>query len=198
MKEVKRIGLLCALCCVMAVTFFYSGVEAKAQSRQYISGTIVGISGRFAGRSRPFTLITNSYTTPAQVQELNDALQGGGQDRLLNTLSGMSAGRVQIGTGVGVPANAIIASPWGDGGTKLTVFYQRNINFYELRYGTRSSDYRIGYAEIFIDRNGKGEGTLIPAARVRLRDGNTWEVEDFGAFPARLMGLRASGRVAPR
>jgi len=35
---------------------------------------------------------------------------------------------------------------------------------------------------------------LIPAARVRLRDGNTWEVEDFGVFPARLMGLRVRGR----
>jgi hypothetical protein len=31
---------------------------------------------------------------------------------------------------------------------------------------------------------------LIPAARVRLRDGNTWEVEDFGTYSARLMGLK--------
>jgi hypothetical protein len=110
----------------------------------------------------------------------------------------MNAGRVQIGTGVGVTANADIADPWGDGGTKLTVFYQRNISFYELRYGARSENYPIGYAEIFLDREGKGAGTFIPAARVRLRDGNTWEVEDFGVLPARLMGLRASGRVLPR
>jgi hypothetical protein len=114
---------------------------------------------------------------------------------LLRVLSGMDAGRVQIGSGVGVPANAIIVDRWGEGGTKLTVFYQRDVRFFELRYGTRSQDYRIGYAEIFLDRNGRGEGTLIPAARVRLRDGNTWEVEDFGVYPARLMGLRASGRI---
>jgi hypothetical protein len=49
---------------------------------------------------------------------------------------------------------AIIADPWGEGGTKLTVFYERRINFYELRYGTRSQDYRIGYVEIFLDRSG--------------------------------------------
>ena len=79
----------------------------------------------------------------------------------------------------------------------MTVFYERNINFYELRYGARSQDYRIGYAEIFLERNGKGQGTLIAAARVRLKDGNTWEVEDFGVFPAKLMGLRSSGRVLP-
>jgi hypothetical protein len=198
MGLVKRIGLLCALCCVIGLTFILSSVEASAQSRQYINGTIVGISGRFAGRSRPFTLIVNRYTSTGQVRELNDALQSGGQDGLLRALSGMNAGRVQVGTGVGVTANAVIADPWGEGGTRLTVFYQRNIGFFELRYGTRSEDYRIGYAEIFLDRNGKGQGTFIPAARVRLRDGNTWEVEDFGIFPARLLGLRASGRVLPR
>jgi len=95
-------------------------------------------------------------------------------------------------------ANVVIAEPWGDGGTKLTGFYERNIRFYELRYGTRSQDYPIGYAEIFLDRQGQGQGTLIAAARVKLKEGNTWEVEDFGTFPARLMGLRASGQVLPR
>ncbi|HKQ99988.1 MAG TPA: hypothetical protein VJT09_04905 [Pyrinomonadaceae bacterium] len=194
----KRVGLLHALCCAVAVAFFLSGTEARGQSSQHISGTIVGISGRAAGRSRPFTLIVNRYTTPGQVRELNDALQSGGQDALLRVLSGMDAGRVQLGTGVGVTANAVIADPWGEGGTKLTVFYERNISFYELRYGARSENYRIGYAEIFLDRNGKGEGTFIPAARVRLREGNTWEVEDFGVFPARLIGLRSRGRVPAR
>ncbi|PYS79535.1 MAG: hypothetical protein DMF66_02415, partial [Acidobacteria bacterium] len=85
--------------------------------------------------------------------------------------------------------------PTAEGGTKLTVLYQRTINFYELRYGARSEDYKFGYAEIYLNRNGTGEGTFIAAAKVRLRDGNTWEVEDFGEFPARLMGLRSRGSV---
>ena len=195
MKKRTRLNLLCGLCCL---ALFQEAPDARAQSSNLrINGTVVGIGGRFGGRTRPFTLIVNSFTSPNQVRELHEALRRGGEEELLRTLSGMEAGRIQIGTGVGVKANAIIADPWGDGGTKLTVIYERNINFYELRYGTRSQDYRIGYAEIFLDRNGRGQGTLIPAARVRLRDGNTWEVEDFGVFPARLMGLRASGRVLP-
>lgn len=198
MKKAKRIGLLCALCCALGVTLLSAAAEVRGQSRQRIDGTVVGIGGRMAGRSRPFSLIINSYTSPGQVRELNDALREGKQDGLLRALSGMNVGRVQIGNGVGVTANAVIASPWGDGGTRYTVFYERNISFYELRYGSRSEDYPIGYAEILIDRKGRGQGTFIPAARVRLRDGNTWEVEDFGVFPARLMGLRASGRVPAR
>jgi hypothetical protein len=201
MKRRTLLSLLVLFCCVAALAPL-APADAKGQgdgpSRLRINGTVIGIGGRFSGRSRPFSLIVNSYTAPNQVRELNDALSRGGQDQLLSTLSRMNAGRVQIGTGVGVIANAIIADPWEEGGTKLTVFYERNLAFFELRYGTRSRDYPIGYAELFLDNEGKGGGTLIPAARVRLRDGNTWEVEDFGVFPARLMGLRASGSFTPR
>ncbi|HBB94344.1 MAG TPA: hypothetical protein DC054_03045 [Blastocatellia bacterium] len=177
---------------VLCVALFYQPSEAQRNLR--INGTVVGISGRLAGRTLPFSLFVNRYTTPGEITELNGA-RGRGEDSLLSTLSHMNVGRIQIGNNVGVTANAIIATPWGDGGTKLTVLWERNINFYELRYGTRSEDYRFGYAEMFLDQNGKGEGTFIPAARVNLRNGNTWEVEDFGVLPARLMGLRASGTV---
>ena len=200
MKKRRAASLLCALVCVLATVFLYPAAEAKGQSRQTITGTVYAIArGRRGGSwTGPFRLIANSYTTTGQVRELNDALQQGGQDGLMKVLSGMDAGRVEIGPGVGIRANAIIADPWGEGGTKLTVLYERNVRFFELRYGTRSSDYRFGYAEIFLDARGRGEGTLIPSARIRLRDGNTWEVEDFGVYPARLMGLRSSGGVPAR
>lgn len=197
-----RTRILLMICCaIFGAVMFQPLPEANAQSeRQTINGTAYFINtGRFGGsRSRSFRLIVNSHTPANQVRELNDALQQGGQDEMLRVLSRLDAGRIQIGSGVGVTANAVIADPWENGGTKLTVLYQRDVNFFELRYGTRSSDYRFGYAEIFLDRNGRGQGTLIGAARIRSRSGNTWEVEDFGTFPARLMGLRSSGRVLPR
>ena len=195
----KRIllALLCALCCA---ALFQPQHNVSAQSdRQVITGTAFLIGGRTAAsRSRSFRLVVNNYTPPNQVRELHDALKNGGQDELIDKLNDMNAGRIQIGTGVGVRANAIIADPWENGGTKLTVLYERDIRFFELRYGTRSRDYPIGFAEIFLDRNGKGEGTLIGSARVKLKDGATWEVEDFATFPGRLMGLRSSGQVRPQ
>ena len=163
---------------------------------QRVNGTAVGISGRYPGRSLSFSLIINRYSSPAEVTELNQARQRS-EDELLSTVSKMNAGRIQIGNSVGVTANAIIATPW-EGGTRLIVLYERNINFFELRYGRRSADYRFGYAELLLDGNGKGQGTLISAARVKLENGTQWVVEDFGTFPARLMGLKATGRVTPR
>lgn len=198
MRTLTVLVLFAVLC---GAALFAAPAQSSSNAAVFserVNGTVVGISGRFAGRSRPFSLIINSYTPANQVRELNEALGRDGQDGLLKALSKMDAGRIQIGSGIGVTANAIIVDPWGEGGRKLTVFYERNVNFYELRYGTRSEMYRVGYAEIFLDQRGRGEGTLIPAARVRLRDGNVWEVEDFGVFPARILGLRASGSVEIR
>ena len=174
---------------------FNPATNAFAQDRYAgttITGTVYFISGPRPGRSLPFTLIVNRQTTPQEVSQLNAALQSGGQDNLMRTLTRMNAGRIQIGTGVGVTANAILVTDEGDGRTKLTVVYERYLRFGELRYGARSTNYPFGYAELYVGR-GENEGMLIPAAHIRLRNGATWEVEDFGTFPARLMGLRVRG-----
>ena len=186
-----------AVCTAAAFSTESPSIAKAARAGRTITGTVVGLGGRYGGRSRAFTLYVNSPTTPGQVQDLNDALQKG-EDELLKTLSGMNAGRISLGNNVGVTANAIIETPQAEGGSKLIVLYERTINFFELRRGSRSEDYRFGYAEIYLGRDGKGEGTLIPAARVKLQGGNTWVVEDFGEFPARLMGLRSRGSVTAR
>jgi hypothetical protein len=192
----KILVMLAVVALLFGTSTFYPGTSTLAQETGYagrtITGTVYFIAGRRPGRSMPFTLIINRLSTDDEIRQLNSMLQSGGQDELLRTLSRMDAGRIQIGMGVGVPANAIIVSDQGNGRTKITVVYQRNLRFAELRYGTRSVDYPFGYAELFVGR-GDNEGMLIPAARIRLRDGNTWEVEDFGTFPARLMGLRVRG-----
>lgn len=190
MRKSGLVFLLGALCLVAA-----SAATAMAQSRQYVQGQVVGIGGQRAGLNRPFSLTVNNYSSPDDVERLNAALRSGGQDELLRVLSKLDAGRVSIGNNVGVKANAVIATPTAEGGTKLTVLYERNVAIFEVRYGARSADYRFGYAEIYLDARGRGQGTFIPSAKVKLEGNNNWVVEDFGEFPARLLGLRSSGRV---
>ena len=194
--KTKRFVMLVGML-MLGIALLSPGTKVRAQGEglagRTITGTVYFVSGRRPGLSLPFTLIINRITPAADVSRLNAALQEGKQDELLRSLSSLEAGRIQIGGNVGVPANAIMVTDQGDGRTKITVLYQRNLRFAELRFGARSVDYPFGYAELYLGR-GENEGMLIPAARVRLRDGNTWEVEDFGTFPARLMGLRIRGR----
>jgi hypothetical protein len=190
MRKRGLVFLLAALCLVAA-----SADGAAAQSKQYVQGQVVGIGGRRAGLNRAFSLTINNYSTADDVDSLNRALRSGGQDELLRVLKGLNAGRVSVGNNVGVKANAVISTPTAEGGTKLTVLFERDVAIFERRYGTRSQDYRFGYAEIYLDARGRGQGTFIPAAKVKLEGDNNWVVEDFGEFPARLMGLRSTGRI---
>jgi hypothetical protein len=188
--------MMMAIVLLLGVVALSPATNSIAQETPYagttITGTVYFVGGPRPGRSLPFRLIINRNTSPQELSQLNEALQSGRQDALLSALSRQQAGRIEIGTGVGVPANAVIVTPGADGRTKITVLYERFVRFAELRYGARSTDYPFGYAELYVGR-GQNEGMLIPAARVRLRDGNTWEVEDFGTFPARLMGLKVRG-----
>jgi hypothetical protein len=206
MKRRTLSGLVCVLCCVACSTLALTSASAQRRGAtevratdsgrlegRTILGTVVGVGGRLGGRSYPFRLVVNHVTSAADVERLNSMLQSGGQDELLRTLSRMNAGRISIGNNVGVQANAIIETPGAEGGSRVIVLYERNLGFYELRAGARSENYRFGYAELFLGGRNGGQGTFIPAAQVRLRDGNTWEVEDFGVFPARLMGLQVRG-----
>ena len=190
----RTLGFLLCVLCVVAASAPATQAKVVQSSRLYVQGQVIGIGGRRAGLNRPFTLLVNSYTSADDVERLNQALRSGGQEELLRVLSKLNAGRISIGNNVGVRANAVISTPTAEGRTKLIVLYERNVNIYELRAGARSQDYRFGFAEIFLDSRGRGEGTFIPAAKVKL-EGVGWVVEDFGEFPARLMGLRTSGRV---
>lgn len=189
--------LLSAVCSASAPGATSYAKQRRGAASQRVVGTVVGIgAGRLSARSYsyPFTLIVNSYSSADDVARLSAAMRGGSQEELLSALSRLDAGRIAVGNNVGVRANAVISTPTAEGGTKLTVLFERNVNFFELRYGTRSADYRFGYAEIYLDRAGRGQGTFIPAAKVSL-EGDTWVVEDFGVYPARLMGMRSSGSV---
>jgi len=188
---------------IFAVAFLllaHTGFEAQGQFDRWSGRVVTGTAyyfGAFRGaQTRSFSLNINHLSSAAEVDQLNRALQAGGEDELLRTLTRMNAGRIAIGLGVGIPANAIIATEQ-DGGTKLIVLFERTLGFSELRYGARSENYRFGYAELFLG-TGQNQGMLIPAARIRLRGGNSWEVEDFGTFPARLMGLQVRGGRGPR
>src|SRR5829696_3569627 len=103
----KTSVMLVVLALLLATAAFYPGTSTSAQEEGYAGRTITGtayfIAGRRPGRSLPFTLIINRLSTPDEIRQLNSMLQSGGQDELMRTLSRMDAGRIQIGTDVGVP-----------------------------------------------------------------------------------------------
>jgi hypothetical protein len=168
---------------------FASGTSAAA--KEEYTGTVIGMGGRLGGVTRPITLVIESQTTPQEAARAVAILAESRQDGLLRELQGKKLGYFSMGSQLGRDLNFVQVTPTADGGRRILILFERWLNTFEIRYGTRSQDYPFTYIELYVDNEGKGEGTMIPAARIRFDKGdNQIEVENFGIYPARLSGVR--------
>jgi hypothetical protein len=166
------------------------GQEKKHAGKDVYTGTAVGIGGDLGNRTIPFTLEITGYTPEEAVPQMAQILETGGQDALLKALSKQKLGYFAFEGRVGRDLN-FVRKIDDERDRKLNILFERWLRMYELRYGTRSEDYQFSYIELSINDRGKGEGTFVPAAKVRFnkKKGYSLEIEDFGVFPARLMGV---------
>jgi hypothetical protein len=149
--------------------------------------------GTFGSTLNFFTLTVNSFTPDSEVSNIMEALKNGGQEGVIKALGKEKRGTIQIGSQLGRDVQAIWVTQT-DEGRKICALSERWMGFGEMRRGARSTDYPFTYIELYPDDNGKGEGSLIPAARVQSKGGNNIEVENFGIYPARLTNVKVSSK----
>ena len=178
-----------------------SAVMAQGNVKETFTGTIVsyGTGRNIRTTTNTFTLNLTGVTSDEQSQRSLGILQEGGQDALLKELSKNDFGRFSVGGRLGRTITGVRVSDVG-GKKRIFAVFERWIQFAELRGGYRSVDYPFGVIELYIDpRTGKGDGTLIEAAQIRWKrdkKSNEYvvEIENFGTWPAKLMGVTQRGR----
>lgn len=200
MKRVS-ISLLPAFCFLIVIAVSLPSIarsrgddksreKEKDSAREVYTGTAVAIGGQFGGRSVPFTLEITGHTSDEEAQQDLQTLQAQGQDALMKSIGKQKLGFFSFEGQVGRDLNFVQETDTEDG-RKIVVLFERWLKMFEVRNGTRSEDYPFTYLELYVDNNGKGEGSLIGAARVYMdkRHPGTLDVENFGTYPARLMGI---------
>jgi hypothetical protein len=75
-------------------------------------------------------------------------------------------------------------------GRTLHVVLNRPLSLREVQYFSRSSKYPFTVLELNVDKNGKGDGRLLGAAKMQMH-GDTLEFESLGIQPIRLLAVRA-------
>lgn len=148
-----------------------------------------------------FNLTITGRTSDEDAQRYLAILDDRGQDAALDAIRNNDLGNLQFPGSIGRRLNVVRESS-ANGQRRLFIVFERWTQFAEQRGGYRSLDYPFGVVEIFIDeRTGKGEGTYIPAARIRLDDNKRTgtqqlEVENFATYPVKLnnIELRGAGR----
>lgn len=194
MRKIRTIGLLVFVGLAVSVGAIYGQEKTTFTGTALIYGS--GMNTRTV--TRTFTMRVSGRTTAAEVADYLKTLESSGQEGLRNAISKNDLGQFSLGSSVGRSLNAVVVDTF-EGKTRVRAVFERWIGFGELRGGYRSVDYPFGYVEIVIDpKTGRGDGTFIPAAQIRFKHGkagaaDTVEIEDFGIFPGRLLGVRMSG-----
>lgn len=189
--KIKRVVVLCLfLCCAATPVLSGStGQESKSRTERF-AATLAVLSGPGSGRVRQVTIYISDYSSDAEAAQLAGAFADGGSRALFKVLTKLkSKGRVAPTGSTGYQVR-FIRSVQTPNGRKITMLTDRPISFLERYYGTRSSDYQYGLVELNINDEGKGEGSLIYAAKVKGISVDSIEVENFGIEPARLMKVR--------
>jgi len=173
--------------------FALSGGTATVEPGTTFSGTIV----TFNGFTRRFTLRINGFTSDSASEEYLDTLQQQGQDAFYKAINKQDLGYFALDGMVGHDLRYVTEAKT-ESGTRITAVFDRWLEPFELRYGTRSSDYPFTYIEIFVKNDGKVSGTIIGAARVRVSKDQPEAIdfENFAAYPAELIGISVSNKNA--
>mgnify|MGYP000916873706 CR=1 FL=1 len=175
--------LALALCATSAIA------QTKRGGKEVYRGNITYIGGPRGAATDFFTLTINTATPDAEVTRLMELLKRDGQDKFWDAVAKDKRGTIQIGNGLSRDLNAVWITQTAEG-RKISAIAERWLGFGELRRGARSVDYPFTYIELYVEEDGKVEGELFPAARVRAKSGNTIEVENFGIYPARLVNIK--------
>ncbi len=136
-------------------------------------------------------IVIERWSKDAELRRLQDVLvEKGGGGPLLSALQKIQprAGFVRSTNSLGWDIQLARQIVHEDGSRRIVLASDRPMSFWEAAGRPRSSDYEFMLAEIRLDKEGKGEGKLVPAASVKWnQETRALEIENYEAYPVRLM-----------
>ena len=163
--------------------------EKKKETITY-TATVVGTGAGVGAKSHPITIYINDYTSDEQVQDYLDMVAEKNPGLLRSTLEKVSGlGRIAM-TGFIGNELAVVREHDTDQGKLYNLVTARNMGFAELYISGRTTNYPYSFLQLLVDEEGKGQGTLILAARFSFDKDGKLEIESYGRQPFQLWNLQ--------
>ena len=156
----------------------------------------VDIGGAGRARAGALEIVIERWSTEEERDRLCATLIERGADALLSALQEVKprAGYIRTSSSLGWDVQYAREEPLGDGGRRVIIATDRPLSFRELWNQPRSVDYDFTLAEIRLDKDGRGEGKLVAAAKISWNpETSTIEIENYGIEPVRLTDVRGEG-----
>jgi hypothetical protein len=160
----------------------------QSRGKEVYTGTAIGMGGQMGNVSIPFTLEIDGQTSDQEVQQYKQVLETKGGAELLQAMSKNKLGTFTFEGRPGHDVNFVQERP-EEKGRSITVLFERLVRIFEVSKKTKSADYPFTCIELFVNESGKGDGSIVTAAKISLKT-NIAAIDDFGSFPARLNGVQ--------
>jgi len=128
------------------------------------------------------------WSTPEEAARLRDILAEKGADALLEAVQKMPrVGSIARTGRLGWDIRFAQEIAAAGGGRRIVIATDRPMSFWEAANQPRSADYAFTLAEVRLGPDGKGEGKLVPAAKIEYdQESKTLEIENYDVEPTRL------------
>jgi hypothetical protein len=146
------------------------------------------------GKTAVVQIDIHRWSTDEEREQLLTTLQEFGPDKLVDALQKIRppVGSIRTPSTVAYDLYYARNNPSPDGGRRIVLATNRRVSFRELRKSSRELRYQVTVIEIHIDKDGKGEGKLVPAARVSWdKQAKKIEIENYSALPVDLLNVTA-------
>jgi hypothetical protein len=186
-SRLSSLPVVLAILAGLAVAARHTAADDKAALRLRAFAVNLNSPAR-ASAATTYDIIIERWSTPEEAARLKDVLAEKGADALLETLQKLPrVGSIARTGRLGWDIHFVQQIAAAGGGRRIIIATDRPMSFWEAANQPRSADYAFTLAEIRLGPDGKGEGKLVPAAKIEFdSESNTLEVENYNNEPVRL------------
>ncbi len=163
--DVMRTGALAAL---VALAASAASLPAADVPILRLRAFAVEVGGAAGARTETVEIVIERWSTDAERKSIGDILRER-PERLLETVRKIEprVGFIRSATSVGWDIRYARRTEIESGGQRTLIATDRPMSFFERSQNTRSSEYEYIVGDIRLGPDGKGEGKLATAAKVR-------------------------------
>jgi hypothetical protein len=175
---------------VLAVLLLMGAFAAAAREEKPIENFTAFAASLGTGRAGLVQIGIYRWSTDEERERLLTTLQEFGRDKLIDELQKIRppVGYIRTPTSLAYDLYYARNHPASDGGRRIVLATNRRVSFREAANNTRSMQYQFTLIELHIDKNGKGDGKIVPAAKITWdKDAKRIEIENYSALPVDLL-----------
>jgi len=170
-----------------------AGEDGRALPQKFSGVAVsIGTPGNPVGAA-PVDISISRWSTPDERQRFLKALSGEGQSGALDELQDLKpVGAIRVnrqGLSYDLRYSNVVAGE--DGGQRIFLMTDRPISAWEAWAQPRYTDYPFTLITMNIDRNGRGSGTIVLAARITASEnGRFVQVENYATTPIQFNDIK--------